>query len=166
LTPYSSAKVFGENLCRVYSNIYGLETISLRYFNVYGDRQPLKGQYAPVIGLFLKQFKNGRPLTIVGDGTQKRDFTHISDIVDANILAGTSNINNGFGEVYNIGYGKNYSILEIANMISKNIVFIEERLGEVKETLCSNDKFKNLFNWTPQISLYSWIGEQLNDRND
>lgn len=163
LTPYSTAKVFGENLARVYYNLYGLETISLRYFNVYGDRQPLKGPYAPVIGLFFRQFKNNEPLTIVGDGTQRRDFTHISDVVSANILAATADIKNGFGEVYNIGYGKNYSIMQIANMISNHTIFIGERPGEVKETLSSYDKFKNIFGWTPHVSLDSWIGKQLND---
>jgi UDP-glucose 4-epimerase len=155
LTPYSAAKVFGENLATVYYNLYGLKTISLRYFNVYGDRQPLKGQYAPVIGLFLKQKSEGKSLTIVGDGSQRRDFTHISDIVQANILA--SEVYNGFGEVYNIGYGTNYSIVEIANMISDDIDFIPPRIGEVKETLALNAKFKRLTGWTPQTSLVSWL---------
>lgn len=155
LTPYSTAKVFGENLARVYYNLYGLETISLRYFNVYGDRQPLKGQYAPVIGLFLKQHKEGKPLTVVGDGSQRRDFTHISDVVQANILA--SEIKDGFGEVYNIGYGSNYSILEIANMISNDIKFIPPRVGEVQETLASNAKFKELTGWTPNVPLVRWL---------
>jgi len=155
LTPYSTAKVFGENLARVYYNLYGLETISLRYFNVYGDRQPLKGQYAPVIGLFLKQYHESKPLTVVGDGSQRRDFTHISDVVQANIFA--SEVENGFGEVYNIGYGSNYAILDIANMISNDIKFIPSRIGEVQETLASNAKFKDLTGWTPKISLMDWI---------
>jgi UDP-glucose 4-epimerase len=155
LTPYSTAKVFGENLARVYYNLYGLETVSLRYFNVYGDRQPLKGQYAPVIGLFLKQHEEGKPLTVVGDGSQRRDFTHISDVVQANILA--SEIKNGFGEVYNIGYGSNYSILEIANMISNDVKFIPPRVGEVQETLASNVKFKELTGWVPKVALAEWL---------
>jgi len=155
LTPYSAAKVFGENLARVYHNLYGLKTISLRYFNVYGDRQPLKGQYAPVIGLFLKQKEEGKPLTVVGNGSQRRDFTHVSDVVRANILA--SYVENGFGEMYNIGYGNNYSILDIANMISNDIKFIPPRIGEVQETLASNSKFKDLTGWTPQISLTNWL---------
>ena len=155
LTPYSAAKVFGENLARVYHSLYGLETISLRYFNVYGDRQPLKGQYAPVIGLFLKQHEEGKPLTVVGDGSQRRDFTHISDVIQANILA--SEIKDGFGEVYNIGYGSNYSILEIANMISNNVKFIPPRVGEVQETLASNAKFKELTGWTPKVPLVRWL---------
>jgi len=155
LTPYSAAKVFGENLARVYYNLYGLETISLRYFNVYGDRQPLKGQYAPVIGLFLKQYHEGKPLTVVGDGSQSRDFTHISDVVEANILA--SEASHGFGEVYNIGYGSNYSIIDIANMISNDVKFIPSRIGEVQETLASNEKFKGLTGWTPKVSLMDWL---------
>jgi UDP-glucose 4-epimerase len=155
LTPYSTAKVFGENLARVYYNLYGLETVSLRYFNVYGDRQPLKGQYAPVIGLFLKQHEEGKPLTVVGDGSQRRDFTHISDVIQANILA--SEIKDGFGEVYNIGYGSNYSILEIANMISNDVKFIPPRVGEVQETLASNAKFKELTGWTPKVPLVRWL---------
>jgi len=155
LTPYSAAKVFGENLARVYYNLYGLETISLRYFNVYGERQPLKGQYAPVIGLFLKQYHEGKPLTVVGNGSQRRDFTHISDVVQANILA--SEIKDGFGEVYNIGYGSNYSILDIANMISNDIKFIPSRVGEVQETLASNSKFKDLTGWMPKVSLIEWL---------
>jgi UDP-glucose 4-epimerase len=155
LTPYSTAKVFGENLARVYYNLYGLETISLRYFNVYGDRQPLKGQYAPVIGLFLKQYHESKPLTVVGDGSQRRDFTHISDVIEANILA--SEVENGFGEVYNIGYGSNYAILDIANMISNNIEFIPPRIGEVQETLASNSKFKDLTGWIPKVSLMKWL---------
>ena len=155
LTPYSTAKVFGENLARVYYNLYGLETVSLRYFNVYGDRQPLKGQYAPVIGLFLKQYHEGKALTVVGDGSQRRDFTHISDVVEANILA--SEVTHGFGEVYNIGYGSNYSIIDIANMISNDIKFIPSRIGEVQETLASNSKFKDLTGWIPKVSLMKWL---------
>ena len=157
LTPYSTAKVFGENLARVYYNLYGLETVSLRYFNVYGNRQPLKGQYAPVIGLFLKQHEEGKPLTVVGDGSQRRDFTHISDVIQANILA--SEIKDGFGEVYNIGYGSNYSILEIANMISNDVKFIPPRVGEVQETLASNAKFKELTGWIPKVSLIEWLSK-------
>lgn len=155
LTPYSTAKVFGENLCKVYYNLYGVETVSFRYFNVYGNRQPLKGQYAPVIGLFQRQKNNNEPLTIVGSGEQKRDFTHVSDIVNANILALA--MTDGFGEVYNIGYGKNYSILEIANMISDNIVFIPPRPGEVDQTLSNTEKYKLKTGWNPKVSLKDWI---------
>jgi UDP-glucose 4-epimerase len=155
LTPYSAAKVFGENLARVYYNLYGLETISLRYFNVYGDRQPLKGQYAPVIGLFMRQQEDGKPVTVVGDGLQRRDFTHVSDVVEANIIS--TEVTTGFGEVYNIGFGSNYSILDIANTISNDVKFIPPRVGEVQETLASNLKFKDLTGWMPKVSLMKWI---------
>lgn len=157
LTTYSSAKIFGENLMRVYFNLYGLQTVSLRYFNVYGERHPLKGQYAPVVGLFLKQFKEGVPLTIVGDGTQKRDFTNIKDAVEANILAAFSNNESLFGETYNIGTGRNISILDIAKTISDDVEYIEARPGEVKETLADNNKAKNDFGWEPKHNLLEWI---------
>jgi UDP-glucose 4-epimerase len=160
LTPYSAAKVFGENLAKVYFNLYGLKTISLRYFNVYGERQPLKGQYAPVIGLFIKQNKEGKPLTVVGDGTQRRDFTHINDVVSANILAGFNEVGvESFGQVYNVGYGKSYSILDIASMVSDRIEFIPARPGEAKETLSDTSKIKKEFGWSPTKSLDQWIME-------
>jgi UDP-glucose 4-epimerase len=160
LTPYSAAKVFGENLAKVYFNLYGLKTISLRYFNVYGERQPLKGQYAPVIGLFIKQNKEGKHLTVVGDGTQRRDFTHINDAVSANILAGFNEVGvESFGQVYNVGYGKSYSILDIASMVSDRIEFIPARPGEAKETLSDTSKIKKEFGWSPTKSLDQWIME-------
>ena len=87
LNPYSVSKVAGEKLCKMYTDLFGLETISFRYFNVYGPRQPLRGQYAPVIGLFLRQWHDGQPLTVVGDGGQRRDFTHVNDIVESNGVA-------------------------------------------------------------------------------
>ena len=87
LNPYSVSKVSGDKIMKMYYDLYGLETISLRYFNVYGKNHPTKGQYAPVIGLFLRQKENGEPLTIVGDGLQRRDFTNIKDVVNANIMS-------------------------------------------------------------------------------
>jgi UDP-glucose 4-epimerase len=114
--PYSLSKYVGEELCRLFTNLYGLETVSLRYFNVYGPRQLTSGAYATVVGIFLEQLKKGKPLTIVGDGTIRRDFTHVFDVVKANILAAHSS-KVGKGEVINIGTGKNYSINEVAAMI-------------------------------------------------
>jgi UDP-glucose 4-epimerase len=158
LTPYSSAKVFGEHLCKIYHSLYGLNTMSLRYFNVYGNRQPLKGQYAPVIGLFFKQKAEGRPLTIVGDGEQRRDFTYIDDVVNANILAAITEVDStAFGEVYNVGNSSNHSINEIANMISTFQINIPQRIGESKETLSNTDKFRKTFGWKPTMDLPEWI---------
>ena len=158
LTPYSVAKIFGENLAKVYFNLYGLESISLRYFNVYGERQPIKGQYAPVIGLFIRQYKDKLPLTIVGDGLQKRDFTYVMDAVSANIIAGMKEVEKeALAQTYNVGYGKNYSILDIASMISDKIEFIPERPGEAKETLSDTNKFRSIFGWYPTVSLEEWV---------
>lgn len=160
LTPYSVSKLFSENMAKVYNNLYGLETICLRYFNVYGNRQPLKGQYAPVIGLFLKQNKNNMPLTVVGDGQQKRDFTNILDVTTANILAGFKKTDKeAFGQTYNVGYGKSYKILDIACMISDTIELIDPRPGEAFETLSDSSKFRSTFGWMPTKSLDEWIME-------
>ena len=159
LNPYSVSKVAGEELCRMYTNLFGLETISFRYFNVYGPRQPLRGQYAPVIGLFLRQKAAGEPLTIVGDGTQKRDFTHVNDIVQANILAMTKGVP---GELYNVGTGENTSIIQLARMISDIVKFIPERPGEAKISLADNDKIVDHMDWNVTITLKEYLEEQLN----
>ncbi len=156
LNPYSVTKTAGEELCKMYTNLFGLETVIFRYFNVYGERQPLRGQYAPVIGIFLRQKANEEPMTIVGDGTQRRDFIHVKDVVNANILSSdlTKNIK---GETFNIGSGTNHSILEIAELLSGDSVFIEPRLGEIKETLADISKAKYMLGWKPQTDLEEWI---------
>ena len=161
LNPYSVSKVNGEKLCKMYTDLFGLPTISFRYFNVYGERQPLRGQYAPVIGIFLRQRDAGESLTIVGDGEQRRDFTHVSDVVSANILAATSDVDDSvFGQVYNVGTGKNHSVNEIANLISDNQVNIPPRLGESRITLADNSKLRDTFGWKPRVKLEDWISQQ------
>lgn len=158
LNPYSVSKVSGEKLCKMYTDLYGLPTITFRYFNVYGERQPLRGQYAPVIGIFLRQNAAEDPLTIVGDGEQRRDFTHVSDVVNANVLAATKEVSSDvFGKVYNVGTGVNYSINEIAEMISNNTINIPPRLGESRVTLANNKKLSTTFDWTPKVSLRDWV---------
>ena len=160
LTAYSVSKLTGENLCKVYNDTHGLETVILRYFNVYGERQPLKGNYAPVIGLFISQGQESKSLTIVGDGEQKRDFTYVKDVVNANILAATKDVDSEFlGKVYNVGSGKNYSINQIALSISSQIEFVPKRIGEAKETLSNITKIKEVFGWKPNKTLLEWIGE-------
>jgi UDP-glucose 4-epimerase len=156
LNPYSVAKTAGEEMCKMYSKLFGLETVIFRYFNVYGPREPLKGPYAPVVGLFIRQAKAGEPLTIVGDGLQRRDFTHVSDVVDANILA-MGEYKNISGETFNIGTGKNYSILELAKMISSLIKFIPPRPAESRETLANNDKAKNMLGWNPVKDIKQYL---------
>ncbi len=161
LNPYSVSKISGEKLCSMYTKLFGLKTIIFRYFNVYGERQPLKGQYAPVVGIFLRQRSEGNPLTIIGDGEQRRDFTHVSDVVAANILAVTIEVDDQYyGQLYNVGPGKNYSINEIANTISNNQINIEPRIGEARETLADNSKIKSVFGWDAKINLMNWIAQQ------
>ena len=161
LNPYSVSKVNGEKLCKMYTNLYGLPTICFRYFNVYGERQPLRGQYAPVIGIFLRQHAAGEPLTIVGDGNQRRDFTYVGDVVNANVISAISNIDSGaFGEVYNIGTGTNYSINQIARMISNNTVNIAPRSGEARVSLANIRKICKTFGWEPKMKLEDWINGQ------
>lgn len=162
LNPYSVSKVSGEKVCSMYTYLYGLPTVIFRYFNVYGERQPIRGQYAPVIGVFLRQRDAGEPLTIVGDGEQRRDFVYVGDIVNANVMAALSNPNSdAFGKVYNIGTGKNYSVNEIAEMFNHPIINIPPRLGESRISLANNDKFCNKFGWKPSMKVEDWVKSQL-----
>jgi len=161
LNPYSVSKVSGEKLCSMYTKLFGLKTVIFRYFNVYGERSPLRGQYAPVIGIFLRQRGDNESLTIVGDGEQRRDFTHVSDVVQANILAATVDADKEvYGLVYNVGNGVNYSINEIADSISDNQVNIPPRVGESRITLANNSRLKTTFGWEPKVNLMEWISEQ------
>lgn len=155
-TPYSLSKWQGEEVCELYTKLYGLSTISLRYFNVYGPREPLKGEYAPVMGLFKRQKSAGNPMTIVGDGKQRRDFTHISDVVEANMLA--SEKLDVTGPV-NIGTGKCYSINDLANMIGGDRIHVPERVGETRETLANNMRAREHLGWMPKISLKDYLNE-------
>ena len=161
LNPYSVSKVAGEKLCKMYNDLFGLRTVFFRYFNVYGERQPLRGQYAPVIGIFLRQRAAGESLTIVGDGEQRRDFTHVSDVVQANVLAATVEVSDEcYGKLYSVGNGLNYSINEIADAISDNQTNIPPRIGESRVTLANNDKLKQTFGWDSKVNLMKWISEQ------
>lgn len=162
LNPYSVSKVAGEKLCKMYTDLFGLPTIIFRYFNVYGERQPVRGQYAPVIGIFLRQKSQGEPLTIVGDGTQSRDFVYVGDVANANILAAITEVDSSaFGQVYNIGTGINYSVNEIASMISDNVVNLPPRVGESKITLADNSRMRTIFNWNPEGNVETWIRSNL-----
>ena len=157
LNPYSVTKTGGEDLCKMYSDVYNLETVTFRYFNVYGDRQPTKGQYAPVIGLFARQILEGGKMTVVGDGLQTRDYTNVLDVVEANILAAHSK-NDVSGEIFNIGCGKNYSVLDIVEMLKPGYFeYIPKRLGEARDTLSDISKSNKLLNWYPKIELVDWM---------
>ncbi|MDZ4205700.1 MAG: SDR family oxidoreductase [Patescibacteria group bacterium] len=159
LSPYGLHKYIGELYCRVWSKVYGLPTVSLRYFNVYGPRFNPEGAYALVVGKFIKQKNEGKRLTITGDGKQTRDFTHVSDVVNANILAAESD-KVGDGEVINIGAGKNQSINKIAELVGGEVEYVQARL-EPKDTLADNSRALELLGWEPQVSIEEGIKELL-----
>ncbi len=154
LNPYSMSKWMGEQVCKLYNQLYDLPSITLRYFNVYGPREPIKGEYAPVIGLFKRQTNSSKPMTVVSPGTQKRDFTYIDDVVEANICAMNSSVP---FNIYNVGTGKNYSILEIADMIGGPVRIIPERPAEVNETLADIEATTQDLNWFPKYRLEKMI---------
>ena len=162
LNPYSVSKVSGEKLCKMYNDLFGVKTVIFRYFNVYGHREPLKGPYAPVVGLFLRQHRAGQPLTIVPDGTQRRDFTHVEDVVQANLLAMEVD-HEHYGEVFNVGTGTNHSVLELAAMISDNTVEVEPRIGEAYITLANNQKIRDVLGWAPTKHIGDYVKEELNE---
>ena len=155
LSPYGAQKYYGEVMCKMFSEVYGLETVSLRYFNIYGERQNVGGAYAMVIGIFVDQLLNGKPMTIRGDGEQRRDFTYVGDVVNANILASQSE-NVGNGEVINIGNGDNRSINDIADMIGGDRVNVDPVI-EPKATLADNSKAEKLLGWKPTQNIEDWI---------
>lgn len=158
LNPYSVSKLSAEKIAKMYYELYGLETISLRYFNVYGKNHPEKGDYAPVIGIFKRQLANNQRLTITGDGSQSRDFVYIDDIVLANILAAESKMDKKhMGSVINIGSGKNITIKELALLISPDYDFIEQKPGEAKSTLANINKANNILGWTPSVEIKDWL---------
>jgi|TARA_B100002019_G_scaffold121233_2_gene104212 UDP-glucose 4-epimerase len=159
LNPYSASKVAGEKFCKMYNDLYGLETVVLRYFNVFGNRSPSRGQYAPVISIFQRQKEAGESLTIVGDGSQRRDFVHVEDVARANYLAAILPIKEHGGEVFNVGSGKCYSIQSIADAIDSNQVYIPSRSGEMDTTFADITKIGKVLGWTPEIDVLEWLKE-------
>jgi UDP-glucose 4-epimerase len=157
LSPYGLQKYVGELYCRLFFDVYNLPTVSLRYFNIYGNRQLLEGAYCLVMGIFAKQRLEGKAMTITNDGEQKRDFTSVLDAVRANIMAAESD-KTGKGEVMNIGRGENYSVNELAKMIGGPVEYIGERL-EPRETLADNSLAKELLDWEPTVDLPDWMKE-------
>jgi nucleoside-diphosphate-sugar epimerase len=167
LNPYSMSKKAGEEIMDVYHRLYGLSTVSLRYFNVYGPRHQEEGRYATVIAIFRKQLREGKRMTIVGDGEQRRDFTFVGDVVRANMMAMMNWEATG---VFNIGTGKNYSINELARVVAgkhdchlsqeewdRLVEYIPPRLGEARITLADNAKAASVMGWRPQIDLHQGL---------
>ena len=162
-SPYAWSKHAGEQLCKLYSNVYKLPTAICRFYNVYGPHQIEEGTYATVIGIFEKQYRNNEPLTITGDGKQRRDFTHIEDIVDGLVRVNRAMM----GEVdmvyhapiFELGSGKNYSIDEVANMFGDDYPkkYIDKRSGEYDVTLADYSEAKDLLDWKPTKDLNNYI---------
>jgi UDP-glucose 4-epimerase len=166
LNPYAKTKFDGEQWMSLFASLYDMETVSLRYFNVYGPGNIYNGPYTTVIALFAHNFKKGVPMVIVGDGKQTRDYTHVFDVVNANILA-AENKKVGKGEVINIGFGRRFSVCDVAEYIGgkkitalkklKSVIFIEDRKGESRDTLADNRRARILLGWKPKVSLLQGI---------
>ena len=148
--PYALTKYLGEEIIRHYAKVYGFPSISLRLFNVYGYRARTKGTYGAVMGVFLGQYLNKKPLTIVGDGKQKRDFIYVKDVVRAFYLASKSDYENS---VYNIGCGSPRSVIELADIIQEERVFMPKRPGEPDMTYADISKVKKEIGWEPMFTL-------------
>jgi len=159
--PYTFTKWQGEELCKLYSKVYSLQIAICRFYNVYGPYQLTQGEYCTVIGIFERQRKNNEELTITGDGEQRRDFTHVDDIVDGLIKCGidliTDDNSKANGETFEFGRGINYSINEVANIFGGEKKHIPQKKGEVRDTLCVDLKANELLNWNPKRNLEDYI---------
>jgi UDP-glucose 4-epimerase len=158
LSPYALHKLIGEQYCKLYSDIYNLDTVCLRYFNAYGNRMPNEGAYKSVISVFKEQHNNNQPLNIVNDGEQKRDFVHVEDIIQANILCAI-NTNNFKGKIYNVGTGQAYTVNEIADMFGGEKQYGEKRI-EPKHSVAENAKIKLELNWESSNDLKKFIKDE------
>ncbi len=163
LSPYALTKLAGEHYCRIFTDLYGLKTVALRYFNVYGPKQDPNSEYAAVVPKFIDCALKGRPFPIHGDGSQTRDFTFIKDVVRANILVAESSATG----VYNIAGGKRTSILELAKIIAEaagtglKIEYLEPRKGDIKDSYADISKAKNDFGYVPTYTVERGIYETL-----
>jgi UDP-glucose 4-epimerase len=159
LNPYSLSKQYGESLCKMYSNLYNVETIILRYFNVFGNNK-IYSHYSSVINNFLYAKKNKQPLLINGTGSQTRDFIHVNDVVQANLKAANIKLTN-YGEIFNIGSGTSISILSLAKKITNNINFLPKNKKELQHSKANILKAKQMLNWKPKEKVLDWVLTQI-----
>jgi len=160
--PYALTKYVGEQYVLHWAKVYRLPCISLRLFNVYGPRSRTSGAYGAVFGVFLAQKLAGKPFTVVGDGTQKRDFTFVTDVVDAFVRAAESEIK---GEIFNVGSGNTYSVNHLVSLLGGEVVYIPKRPGEPDCTYADITKIKKLLGWQPAVSFQKGV-EILLDKID
>ncbi len=159
MSPYALHKLIGEQYCELFSKIYNLDTVSLRYFNVYGDRMSLDGAYRLAIPIFASQMKEGKSCTINNDGNQRRDFTYVDDVVAANIKCALSE-KEFKGEAFNIGNGDNVSVNELVDMMGGKKSYGKKVL-EPFETLADNNKANLELDWKPKGNLQEWINQYM-----
>jgi len=157
--PYTLSKVVADDLCLLYKKHFGVNVSICRFYNVYGPHQLTEGEYCTVVGIFERQYQEGVELTITGDGEQRRDFTHIDDIVDGLIL--TSENETCWDEM-ELGRGNNYSINELAKMFNCGYTYLPERPGEARETLCNTLIAKRLIGYEPKVNLDDYIKGVIN----
>ena len=155
-SPYAWSKFSGEELCKLNHNVYGMNTSICRFYNVYGLHQIEDGTYPTLMGIFEKQYREGNPLTITGEGEQRRDFTHVEDIVDGLVKSSQQPFR---GEIFELGSGVNFSINEIADMFGKDysIEYIEKRSGEYDVTLCDYTLANKVLRWKPTRNVKDYI---------
>ena len=153
--PYALTKYLGEQLVLHWCQVYNLPAVSLRFFNVYGPRSRTSGTYGAVFGVFLAQKLAGKPFTVVGDGTQTRDFTFISDVVEAIIAAAECDVS---GEIINIGSDNTYSVNRLVELLGGDVVHIPKRPGEPDCTWADISKAKQLLHWQPKVNLEEGVG--------
>ena len=158
--PYALTKYLGEQIVLHWSKVYKVPSISARFFNVYGPRSRTSGTYGAVFGVFLAQKLNNKPFTVVGDGTQTRDFTYVTDIVDALLLASESKLDN---EVINLGSDNTYSVNNLAELLEGEKIYIPKRPGEPDCTWADISKAKDLLNWQPKITLQEGVKKLLDN---
>ncbi len=156
--PYALTKYLGEQYVLHWNQVYKLPSVSLRLFNVYGPRSRTSGTYGAVFGVFLAQKLAGKPLTVVGDGTQTRDFTYVTDVVDAMVRAAESQIQ---GEVFNVGSGAPHSVNYLVRLLGAQVVHIPKRPGEPECTFADIRKVKNALGWTPKVSFEEGVATML-----
>jgi UDP-glucose 4-epimerase len=149
LNPYALQKLTGEQYARIFHRLFGLETLTLRYFNVYGPRMAAEGAYVTVISVFIRQKRAGEPLTIHGDGTQTRDFTHVNDVVRANMLAMDAAVADG--RAINVGRGRSLSVNRIAELIGGPTVQLPPRPGDARHTLADLSQAREILGWEPEL---------------
>ena len=158
--PYALTKFLGEQIVLHWNSVYNVPSISTRFFNVYGPRSRTSGTYGAVFGVFLAQKLNKKPFTVVGDGTQTRDFTYVTDVVSALISASVSQLN---GEVFNIGSDNTYSVNSLVDLLKGEVVYIPKRPGEPDCTWADISKAKNLLNWKPKVSLEKGVNSLIDN---